>query len=159
MAASSPEELYYLARRSLFKNRFFRWILEHLNTFPVTGTGRDLESLRTICRLLDEGKKVVTFPEGARSRDGNLGPIRQGVAMLALRCRCPIVPAHLDGLYEVWSRHHRRPKLWGKTSCRLGQPIYPEDFGALDKKKAQEALTCEVEKALLALGTTEPTKK
>ena len=94
---SCDDEVSFLARGTLFKNRFLRCLISQLNSYPITGTGQDITSIKLIIQLLQEDKKVVIFPEGRRSRDGNLLPIKPGIGMLAARCQCPIVPIYIHG--------------------------------------------------------------
>src|ERR1700761_1988428 len=72
---SWPEEISFLARKSLF-GVFLGPVITKLNAYPVTGTQQDLSSIKLICSLLKQDKKVVIFPEGLRSIDGNLQRIK-----------------------------------------------------------------------------------
>lgn len=144
-----PEETHYLARASLFDSRTLRFLLTRLHTHPVHGSAQDIASFKIICQLLNEGKKVVVFPEGKRSEDGQLQPVKTGVAMLALRTRCPIIPAYINGTFEAWPKHQRWPKPWtGRIACVFGQPILIEPYLGLEKKQAQEALTKRLEESI-----------
>lgn len=147
VAISIPEEISFLARDTLFDSWILGPIMRWLNTYPVSGSASDLGSFKTICKLLNEGKKVVIFPEGERSWEGRLNPLQQGVAMLAFRCNCPIIPVYIKGAYEAFPRG-KVPKLWGRTSCAFGEPLYPATYADLDKKSAQSAMTQDLEKAL-----------
>lgn len=145
---SWPEETHYLARASLFRPFLLGKILKTMNAHPVHGSSQDLTSFKTICQLLNQGKKVVIFPEGVRSREGQLQPIKTGVAMLALRTQCPIIPAYIDGSFEAWPRSRRWPKLTGRIACVFGKPILVEPYMNMDKKQAQEALTHQLQQSI-----------
>lgn len=151
VAVSLKEEVHFLARESLFSIPIIGWIITHLNTHPVGGGGATIDSFRTIGRLLAEGKKVMLFPEGTRTRDGELQPGALGVGMIALRSDVPIVPIYVEGSYAVWSRHRRWPKLHGRMSCTFGVPIYPSSFTHLDRKEAQRAIADEVMRQIALL--------
>jgi 1-acyl-sn-glycerol-3-phosphate acyltransferase len=148
IAASWPEDASFLARKSLFTRPVIGTMIRHLNSYPVNGTTQDLGSIKLVCKLLSENKKVVIFPEGIRSFDGQLGPIKSGIGMLAIRCQSPIIPAYLSGCYEVWNRHKPAPKLKGKTTCVFGSPIDWQQFSHLDKKEAQEQIAQAVSEAI-----------
>jgi len=150
MAASMSEEAHYLARGSLFNNRFLKFLIGNLNAYPVTGTSQDLKSFKIVANLLKEQKKVVIFPEGFRSRDNSLGALKTGVAMLAVRCHCPIVPVYIHGTFPIWPRQKKFPKLRGQTACVFGRPLYP-DFSLSGKKEQQEELTERLEQSLVNL--------
>lgn len=151
VAASWPEEVSFLARKSLFDSFLVGWAIKRLNAYPVTGTAQDLGSIKVICHLLNENKKVVIFPEGNRTPDGSLGPIKSGIGMLALRCHAPIMPVYIHGSFDVWDRTRKFPKLRGKTACVIGSPIDWQQFSHLDKKAAQEAIAIKVRESLEVL--------
>ena len=127
VAASWPGDLSFFAGSRLFERPFLGFLLRMLCCHPVE-KGKELAAMRTALGLLKEGKKVVLFPEGTRSNDGTLKPLRNGVAFLALQSRCPIIPCYVSGSYEMWPRSRKWPRLrGGRTLCRFGKPILPYD--------------------------------
>lgn len=159
VGVSCPEEIHFLARKSLFKNKFFKFAISHLNAYPISNEARDLQTLKLICQLLQEDKKVVIFPEGIRSFDGKMTEIKSGIGMLALRCQAPIIPTYIAGGYEIWNRKRRFPKLWGNIRCVFGPPIYPHEFDHLDKKNAQDEIAKRVKNEIEALRISLPAEK
>jgi 1-acyl-sn-glycerol-3-phosphate acyltransferase len=143
-----PEEIHYLARATLFHSKPFSWLLRKLHAHPVHGSAQDLHSFKIICKLLEENKQVVIFPEGLRSEDGQLQPIKPGVAMLALRTRCPIIPIYIQGAFEAWPIHQKWPRFGSSITCVIGEPIFPGLYSSLDKKQAQEALSLKLQDSL-----------
>jgi 1-acyl-sn-glycerol-3-phosphate acyltransferase len=142
VAASWPDDLHFFAGKRLFEKRIMRWILIHLCCHPVE-RGKELSTIRTALDLLKEGNKVVLFPEGTRSEDGDLLPLRSGVAFLASQSQCPIIPCYVGGSYEAWPKTHRYPRVMGvRTVCRFGRPIWPKsaDGKVLSKQALNEAL-------------------
>lgn len=149
MGAIWPEEVHYLARASLFRNPILRFFVKALNAHPVHGSAQDIASFKMIYALLMQGKKVVIFPEGIRSQDGSLQPIKTGVAMLALKAKCPIIPVYIAGTFDAWPRRNRWPKLWGqRITCVCGNAIEIGPYLEMNKKEAQEALTVCLEQSL-----------
>src|SRR5438552_5797557 len=71
IAVSWPEPIHFLARKELFEKPLLQPIITGLNAHPLGGTN-DLSSLKLACKLLQEGKKILVFPEGTRSHDGKL---------------------------------------------------------------------------------------
>jgi 1-acyl-sn-glycerol-3-phosphate acyltransferase len=153
MGAAWPEEIHYLARASLFHFKLWGTILRLLNAHPVQGTAKDIESFRLICRLLEEGKKVVIFPEGVRSYTGELQTIKSGPAMFSLRMDCPIIPVYICGTYEAWPRQSFLPLFGTPVTCVFGKPIFPDRSPELGKKEKQEFLSKQVQKSLENLRT------
>lgn len=151
IGVSCPGEVHYLARIGLFQKPFLRFFITRLNAHPVTATARDTESFKMIRRLISEGKKVVIFPEGVRSPDGVLNPVKPGIAMLALLCKCPVIPVYIHGTYEVWNRDRKYPKLSGKIACVFGAPINWKEYASLDKTEGRLLLTDRVRHDIEAL--------
>jgi len=151
IAASWPQELHFLAREPLFHVPVLSFLIRHLNSHPVSGDQTDIKSFRTLCNLINSGKQVVIFPEGERSYDGEILPMKNGVAMLALRCDAPIVPTYIHGAFEVWDRMKSLPKPWGHFTCVFGTPISPKSFASMPKKEAQLALSKKMGESIAAL--------
>lgn len=150
ISISMPEEISFLARKSLFSSPIFGRLISNLNAYPVSPS-QELTSMKLICRFLAEGKKVVIFPEGSRSHDGNIQPIKTGIGMLALRGQAPIIPVYIHGAYSVWNRYHKFPKFYGKIVCIFGKPIDWEEFKNMEKKDAQEAIAHRVKTSIESL--------
>ena len=65
--------------------------------FPVRRSGGGSADLAAATRLLAAGHDVIVFPEGTRSRDGQIGDFRRGAARLAAAAGAPLVPAGISG--------------------------------------------------------------
>lgn len=148
VAISSKEEIHFLARKSLFSSSLFGSLITKLNAHPINPSSQEISTLKLIYRLLKENKKVVIFPEGSRSKDGSLLPIKQGIGMLSLHSDAPIIPVYIDGAYSIWNRTRKFPKISGKTACVFGTPIIPGEFKHLKNKEAQNAIAEQVTVAL-----------
>lgn len=148
---SWPEEVHYLAKEGLFRNRFFGGFIRALNSHPVHGDAADVGVFKTILGLLAEGKKVVLFPEGGRSEDGQLQHLKPGIGLLLSRSKSAIIPTYIQGTYEIWGPKRRSPKLFGKVTCVFGTPILWENFSHLEKKQAQVEIARRLEESILAL--------
>jgi|694.fasta_scaffold04059_12 1-acyl-sn-glycerol-3-phosphate acyltransferase len=142
IGVAAPEEITFLARKTLFRFPIFSYLISHLNAYPIAGgTGQDLSSFKLIQDLLKTDHKILIFPEGGRAWSEEVGPMKSGIGMLALRNMCPIIPVYIHGAYHVWNRNKKFPKLFGQVSCIFGSPIYCEPFLSMPKKEAQEAIT------------------
>jgi len=152
ICASYPEEVHFMARESLFNKFFLSWIIVKLNAHPVnTDNPSDKTSIKTICKLLESGEKVVIFPEGVRSTTGELVPLKFGASMLALRCHSAVIPVYISGAHDIWPRDRRYPRLTGRSACVFGSPILWKDFQHLSRKAAQEAMTAKTEESIKTL--------
>ncbi len=105
-------------------------------TVPMARDGRGLddESTAHIDALFQKGWSLVMFAEGTRSRDGSVGKLRSGAAVLAAQYGLPLMPIHVTGTHDVmpvgryWMSvpperpiPRRRP-----IEIRFGAPIHPE---------------------------------
>jgi 1-acyl-sn-glycerol-3-phosphate acyltransferase len=95
-----------------------------------------LQQLRQ--RLLEEPCAYILFPEGARSRDGNLLPFKPGLGMLVAGTPVPVVPCHLKGTIEAFRPESRWPRIGQRITLRVGAPL---DFSTIgNDRKGWEAI-------------------
>ena len=97
-------ELYFLARKTLFKNKLFGSILSRVNALPVDLSGADLTAVRTIINLLKQGHRTVIFPEGTRSLTGQIQHARPGIGMIIAKTLAPVVPMRIFGSFQAWPK-------------------------------------------------------
>jgi len=124
-----PRECHYMARDTLFRNRWFRLLIESLNAFPVKRDSADVGAIKEILRRLRDGQLVVTFPEGTRTLDGGLQPLREGSLLVAKRAKATIVPTVIYGAFQCWPRSRRLPRP-GAIHVAYGPAIKPAEVEA-----------------------------
>ncbi len=83
---------------------------------------KSMQSLELAIQTIQNGASVLIFPEGTRSKNGNLGIPRRGAFLLATRSGKPIVPIAIKGTYEILSNGIKglRPRL---VHVKIFQPI------------------------------------
>jgi 1-acyl-sn-glycerol-3-phosphate acyltransferase len=106
------------------------------NTVPLGRNGGGLSSGATdhVDKLIDKGWNLLMFPEGTRSRDGEIGKLRSGAAVIAAQHGIPIVPIHVRGTHDAMPPGQNWPKRKPgrfvsrrhKIEVRFGEPITPE---------------------------------
>ncbi|OGC89599.1 MAG: hypothetical protein A2W25_14495 [candidate division Zixibacteria bacterium RBG_16_53_22] len=89
-------ESYFLAKKELFRNFFLRTLIESLNAIPVDRSVLDQRAIEAAERALRNGKALILFPEGTRSKTGEIGKGKPGIGLLARRAVVPIVPAYIQ---------------------------------------------------------------
>lgn len=123
-----PRILSYMARDTLFRHPL-KWIIEGLFAYPISRDSGDLGALKTVQRLLKEGRAVLLFPEGTRSEDGRVKTFKPGIGFLAMRNRVPVLPVYIQGAYQSLPRHKKLPRP-ARIRVLIGEPLKPEDFAS-----------------------------
>jgi 1-acyl-sn-glycerol-3-phosphate acyltransferase len=114
----------YLARQDLFRIPVFGAIIRALGAHPVARGRVDRTALRTVVRLMQEGERLLVFPEGTRAWNGLLGRFRTGAAALAIRMNVPVLPVAVEGAFACWPRTQMLPRP-GRVAVAYGELIYP----------------------------------
>ncbi|RFU68512.1 1-acyl-sn-glycerol-3-phosphate acyltransferase [Peribacillus saganii] len=124
----TPRDVHFMAKEEIFRVPVLKNILPKVNAFPVKRGMSDREALRKGLAVLKEGNVLGLFPEGTRSKTGELGEGLAGAGFFALRTSARIVPCGIIGPY----------KMFGKIKVVFGEPI---DFTEIrsQKKSAEEA--------------------
>lgn len=121
--AIPKRQLHYMAKAELFENKLIGGFLKSLGAFPISrGTG-GAQGIQTAIDLLEEEKVVCMFPEGTRSKTGELLNPKMGMAMLAYKTHCTILPVAIVG------EGGKPPKAFKKMVINIGKPIQFEDMG------------------------------
>lgn len=134
LGAGSPRQMSYLARTTLFHFSPFGWLLQSVGGIPIDRNGSALAGIRATLQALQQGEMVLVFPEGTRSRDGNLGIFKPGLALVARRANVPIVPAAVDGAYDAWPRSAPIPRP-GTVHVHYGVPLLPQQIASCSEEE------------------------
>jgi len=140
-----------MAKLDLFNNPAFGWLIRSLNAFPVDTSKSDVKSVRTAIELLRQGQLVLIFPEGARTPTGRIQPFQEGMMLLIRRAKPTIVPAAIDGTWDIMPPGAARPKLTGHCGALYGEPIPAERLLGMTADEAMGYLRRTVEDLRLEL--------
>ncbi|MFQ5454417.1 MAG: lysophospholipid acyltransferase family protein, partial [Candidatus Zixiibacteriota bacterium] len=88
-------QIYFLAKKELFKNKFFAWILKGTNSLPVRRGGFDRKALELSINVITNGNGLTFFPEGTRSKTDNFLDPKPGIGMIAIKAKCPVIPGYI----------------------------------------------------------------
>ncbi len=135
--------LNYLARETLFRVAPLRWLIQSLSGIPIDREGLGMAGLKETLRRLKRGQIVVIFPEGTRTPNGDLQPLKPGFAALARRAGVPLLPVAIVGAFECWPRTQPWPGR-GQVRVYYGPPIRPEEVAQYDDRQ----LVVEVERRI-----------
>lgn len=85
-------KLSFMAKDTLFKNKFAGATLKMVGAYPVKRGGNDIESVKHTLKLLKEKRNIVIFPEGTRVKKNESSEYKNGLVFFALRTDCLVVP-------------------------------------------------------------------
>lgn len=101
---NAPRPVNFMAKEELFNVPILKSILPGVRAFPVKRGMSDRDALRRALKLLKDGEVVGLFPEGTRSKDGELGKGFSGAGFFALRGEANVVPCAIIGPYKAFKR-------------------------------------------------------
>ena len=111
-------------RDSLFDIPLLGKLIPRLQAFPVKRGETDTKAIREALRRLDMGAAVLLFPEGTRSKDGEVQEFKRGALLLLRKAKCPVLPVAIDGAIDAFPRTRKFPKLFGpRLHAAVGEPI------------------------------------
>ncbi|MBU8907224.1 lysophospholipid acyltransferase family protein [Desertibacillus haloalkaliphilus] len=128
VGACAPRRVHFMAKAELFNVPLLKHALPRVGAFPVKRGMSDKQALRSGLSILKENKVLGLFPEGTRSKNGELGKGLAGAGFFALRTDAYIVPCAIIGPY----------KLFNKVKIIYGEPIDFTEFRE-QKKSVEEA--------------------
>jgi 1-acyl-sn-glycerol-3-phosphate acyltransferase len=101
---TTKRPVHFMAKEEIFKVPVLKNIVLMCNAFPVKRGMSDREALRKGLNVLKEGKVLGLFPEGTRSKTGELGKGLAGAGFFALRSNAHVVPCAIIGPYKAFSK-------------------------------------------------------
>ena len=110
-----------LGKSELFAWGPFAWSIRQLNAFPVKQGKSDVGAMKESIRLLKAGWLLNVFPEGGRTRDGELQPAQKGAGLMVRRAGVRVQPAVIDGSYQAWPIQNKLPRPH-KIRVLYGEP-------------------------------------
>ncbi|MGI6527249.1 MAG: lysophospholipid acyltransferase family protein [Caldicoprobacterales bacterium] len=128
LACLLPRKIHFMAKKELFRFPPAGAILRRVGAFPVKRGSADMTAIKTALRTLKEGKVFGIFPEGTRSKSGNLQTFTHGVAAIAQKSKAVAIPVSITGEYKIF-----RP-----IQVTIGKPLNLEQY--YNKKANSELL-------------------
>ncbi len=144
-------EMVFLARKTLFVG-FFKWLYPRWNAIPVDQDRPDMSSLKTIIRRLKEGHRVLVFPEGQRTLDGEIGEAAPGIGLIAAKSGAVIQPVRISGAREALPRGSARIRF-ARITVNVGPAIRltEAELKSATGKEGYERITARIMDAISAL--------
>lgn len=128
-ASLTWEQIHYVAKKEVFDNPFLGFFAKRAKVISVNRDGNDARGLLDCFKCLKNGEKICIFPEGTRNKtDAEMLPFHSGAAVMAIKCKAPIIPLVI----------YSKPKFFRRTHVLYGEPIDLSEY--YDKKLSQEEL-------------------
>lgn len=132
--AAIRRPVHTMTKSTQFGHPFMGWVMPRINAFPVRRYRVDPQAVRVVLRLLEEGKGVGIYPEGERSWDRRIQPLRRGTVRVILKAGVPVILCGVSGTYGIWPRWSRRLRR-RRVRIRFGEPL---SFGRHDDRESRE---------------------
>ena len=154
VASAYETPVAFLARKTLFR-KFGAWLYPRLNAFPIDRDHADLQSMKSLLKKLKHGERVLMFPEGTRSENGELTSAKAGIGMMVAKSGVPVQPIRILGAYEAFPKGGRfRPQ---KIQVRIGDPVVFDPADLKEKsREAYQRIADQLMSAIAALGDDDP---
>jgi 1-acyl-sn-glycerol-3-phosphate acyltransferase len=140
LAAHLPIQFRWIAKKSLFGVPFMGWHMRRSGYIAIDRENpRDAaRSIMNAARVIQNGVNAIAFPEGTRSRTGNLGAFHSGAFSLALRTGVPLVPITLEGSYRVIAPKTLQVNPGTIIRIRIDSPIELSSYLKGEKRKLMD---------------------
>jgi len=128
-----PIPAVYIAKKEVRWMPLVGWAAWAAGTIFLDRGNREkaLRGLRQAAEQIRGGKNVLIFPEGTRTRNGELGAFKKGGFNLAMNAGVPIIPLATVGGYRVLPAGHLSP-VPGRMDVLFGEPVLPGDYADKD---------------------------
>lgn len=116
IAMAAAADKFYASR----KKRIW-WPSLFQGAFPVH-RGGGTKQLEYPLTLLKKGYSILIYPEGGRSKSGQIARFKAGPAIMAMGGKAPVIPIYMEGLRAIMPKGHKHPKP-GPVHVRIGKPV------------------------------------
>lgn len=147
-----PLKLTFFAAEKFFSSRFWNPIMQYTGQIKVerySDESKD-QAISLALKVLENKKVFAIFPQGTRSRSGEIEKTYTGVAKLALKAKVPIIPIGIKGAFEIMPPQAKKPRLKKILEIEIGEPM---DFSQYyDKGENPEVCRQVTNKVMLAIA-------
>lgn len=128
--------LIIMGKEEIFNvNPILSWMFNNVGVIPVSRGKGDTGAVDTAIKKVKNGRGLLIFPEGTRSKDGNLGKLKSGAFVVAAQAEVDIVPCRL--IYKGG-----KMKVFGRCVVAFGKPIAAENLDLGEPRSAARLREC-----------------
>ncbi len=127
---TTKEVVHFVGKKEVFDTPILGWLARKIKAISVNRDGNDVRGLLDCFKCLRNGEKICIYPEGTRNKtDAEMLPFRHGAAVMAIKCKTPIVPIVI----------YKKPKFFRVAHVLVGDPIELTEY--YGKKLSDEELS------------------
>ncbi len=140
LSACLPIQFRWVAKKSLFQVPFMGWHMQRSGYIPIDRENprEAARSIAAAALVIRGGVNAIAFPEGTRSRNGDLSKFHSGAFALALRTGVPLVPVSLEGSYRVIMPKTLQVNPGVIIRIKIDRPIEVSRYGHTEKHRLME---------------------
>lgn len=122
------KKTYFYAKEKHVRSKLIKFVAKTHNVI-VMDLNKDLkQSIQKLAAALKKNRKIIIFPEGTRTKNGEIGAFKKTFAILSRELNVPIVPVAIKGAFDALPSGKKLPKPLKKISVKFLNPIYPENY-------------------------------
>lgn len=118
LGAFCDRKLSFMAKKELFNNKLFGFLIKKLGAFPIDRSKADISAIKNSLSILKNGGAMLMFPEGTRVKDGDSSAAKAGMVLLSHKAGAPIIPVNINSKFRLFS----------KLTITFGKPIVLTEY-------------------------------
>lgn len=115
------------AEENLYKTRILGWLADNWKCIPIKRGRKDVSAIFKIAQAVRLGP-VLLFPEGTRSRNGQIGDPRGGAGLMIMETNPTVIPVRIEGMDQVLPIGATLPRIFKRISVHYGKPVDLSEF-------------------------------
>ena len=129
LLANIQVQFRWLSKKEIFYIPIMGYAMKRAGYISIDrgNHAKAIDSLGEAAQKIREGRSVMTFPEGTRSRDGKIRPFKKGLFYLALEAGVPIIPISIKGSRAIMPKKSLQINP-GKITIIIDKPIYIQGY-------------------------------
>ncbi|MEI7497664.1 MAG: lysophospholipid acyltransferase family protein [Candidatus Falkowbacteria bacterium] len=141
-----PNKLHFLAAEKFFESAIWRQLMLKTGQIKVDRGSKDnSQSIELAQNVLKSNMALALFPQGTRSRTGQIEKTFTGVARFAMQSGCPVIPVGIRGAFEVLPPGSNKMSFAKKIELHFGRPIMLEyNKNDIGNKQVERKLTNQI---------------
>jgi 1-acyl-sn-glycerol-3-phosphate acyltransferase len=134
--AHIPMQFRWISKKEVFHTPLMGPAMRKAGYISIDRENRTkaIRSLDDAAEKIKNGKSVMTFPEGTRSPDGEIKPLKKGLFHLAMRSKVPIIPISIIGSRDIMPKKSLRITP-GRITMIIDKPINTSEYDMKDRDK------------------------